>query len=252
MKKPFKLDQTMKYGRTSGGLGIEVLYPGLATGSDDSGLGAIGRIDHARFQPGSIVPMHPHKDDEILTYLRSGEITHRDTVGHVEDVTPQRLMLMNAGHTFQHEEQSHPASEPLTALQIFMRPHATDLEPMVQFHDFGAIYSVDDWRLIAGPHDAPLVLRNDASIFDARLTAGTILPLPAAKRSGLTYLLYVFEGHVSLSGQELRTGESLILDGADYDVTALSRSDLVLFMTDPVAPIFSGGMFSGNVASKMR
>ena len=93
--------------------------------------------------------MHPHRDDEILTYLRRGRVRHRDSVGHVEEISPTRLMLMNAGHRFEHEEEV--LEGPLEALQIFLRPRAADLEPLVQFHDFGAALSEGAWRLVAGP-----------------------------------------------------------------------------------------------------
>ncbi|MXV44359.1 pimeloyl-CoA dehydrogenase [Saccharibacter sp. 17.LH.SD] len=247
MNTPFKFDQSTKHGKFSGGFGVEILYPGLALSRTDSGLGAIGKIDHASFHPGSIVPMHPHKDDEILTYMRSGEITHRDTVGHVETVTPQRLMLMNAGHTFKHEETIEPAGGKLKALQIFMRPREANLKPKVQFHDFGNAYSVDQWRLIAGPHDAPLILRADASIYDTRLEAGETLALPQPPKGEIRQLLYVFEGEVTVAGHNLKTGESLLLDGHVHDVEAIKQSDLVLFVTDLDAPIFKGGLFSGNL-----
>lgn len=69
MSNPVKIDRSVKHGRHSGGLGIEILFPGLILENGDSGVGAIGRIDHAHFRPGSRVPMHPHKNDEILTYL---------------------------------------------------------------------------------------------------------------------------------------------------------------------------------------
>ncbi len=91
-----KLDRSIKHKHGSGGFGIEILHPGLALNNGDSGIGAIGRIDHARVTPGTVIAMHPHRDDEILTYLRSGRVRHLDTVGHSEDISNMRLMLMNA------------------------------------------------------------------------------------------------------------------------------------------------------------
>jgi redox-sensitive bicupin YhaK (pirin superfamily) len=66
-----KIDNTIKYGKQHGGFGIQILYPGLIRPQlDDSGFSTIGRIDHARITPGTLIPMHPHKNDEILTYVR--------------------------------------------------------------------------------------------------------------------------------------------------------------------------------------
>jgi redox-sensitive bicupin YhaK (pirin superfamily) len=247
-----KLDRSTKRVHRVGGFGIEILFPGMTLDEGDSGIGAIGRIDHARVTPGTVVPMHPHKDDEILTYLRQGIVRHRDTVGHTEEISNTRLMLMNAGHTFQHEETVLPAGGTLEGLQIFLRPREADLDPMVQFHEFETPVSANAWRLLAGPTDAPLTVRAEAWVHDARLDAGRGLSLPRAPRPGVRRLLYVFTGHVAAAGTTLAAGESLLLDDGAEHTVAEQHSDLVLFTTDPTAEVFRGGMFSGNVLADHR
>lgn len=247
MTKPVILDRLKKRSHGSGGFGIEILWPGLALGDGDSGVGAIGRIDHARVTPGTVIRMHPHKDDEILTYLRSGRVRHLDTVGHAEEISNRRLMLMNAGHTFQHEEAVLPEGGVLQGLQIFMRPREADLEPMVQFHEFGSAISENTWRLVAGPAEAPLTVRAEAWVHDIHLSAGLGMDLPPPPRPAVRRLLYVFAGRVSVAGTALTDGESILLDDREYGVVAERDSDLVLFTTDTTATVFRGGMFSGNV-----
>lgn len=100
-----KIENSSKHQHGSGGFGIDILWPGMVQNSDDSGIGAIGRIDQANVRAGTVISMHPHKDDEILTYMRKGRMLHLDTVGNEEEISDTRLMLMNAGHTFQHEER---------------------------------------------------------------------------------------------------------------------------------------------------
>ena len=179
-----KLGREMKRRHQAGEFGIEILHPGLADNAGDSGIGALGRIDHARVGEGTVVRMHPHKDDEILTYLRGGRVRHQDTEGHLEEISATRLMMMNAGRSFQHEETV--IDGPLTGLQIFLRPHAPDLDPMVQFHDFGTAHSVNEWRLIAGPRDAPLTVRGEVQAHfspsrrrDAHWCMGSHAPIPS-------------------------------------------------------------------------
>ncbi|WP_296435340.1 pirin family protein [Rhizobium sp. UBA1881] len=227
------------------GFGVEILYPGLTHTSDDSGIGPIGRIDRAQVQPGHLIAMHPHKDDEILTYIRGGEMLHRDTVGNEEKLDKTHFMMMNAGHTFQHEELML-GNSPVRALQIFLRPNAPDLEPMVQFHDFVDANSDNDWRLIAGPHEAPLTVRSDVRVFDTRMTRGSRLRLPAAADPGTSFLLYVFDGAIDFGDVTITTGESAFAGWVDDKPTAKTDSDVVLFVFDPEAEVFRGGMFSGN------
>lgn len=248
---PIKLDNSTKRGHRRGGFGIEILYPGLTLGQGGSGIAAIGRIDQARIGPGGFIPMHPHKDDEIFTYVRSSTMLHRDTAGHEEVVTNRRLMLMNAGHTFQHEERML-GDEDIEALQVFIRPREAELEPRVQFHEFDDVYSVDAWRLLAGPAGrAPLELRAEASVCDIRLSAGTGTALPPPVSAGSVRLLYVFNGSASLGDLALTRGESVVLDDSSQVVEAETETDLVLFDTSPSAPVFKGGMFSGNAAARM-
>lgn len=227
------------------GFGVEILYPGLTLTADDSGIGPIGRIDRAQVQPGHLIGMHPHKDDEILTYIRGGEMLHRDTVGNEKKLDKRHFMMMNAGHTFQHEELML-GNSPVRALQIFLRPNAPDLEPMVQFHDFVDETSDNDWRLIAGPKEAPLIVRSDVRVFDARITNGTQLSLPAATDPRTAFLLYVFDGAIEFGDVAITTGESAFTRSFDHQLIARAVSDVVLFAFDPEAEVFRCGMFSGN------
>jgi redox-sensitive bicupin YhaK (pirin superfamily) len=231
-------------GNIGQGFGVEIMYPGLSLTEDDSGIGPIGRIDRAQVQPGHLIGMHPHKDDEILTYIRGGEMLHRDTVGNEKRLDNTHFMMMNAGHTFQHEEFML-GDNPVRALQIFLRPNATDLEPIVQFHEFPEQNSVDSWRLIAGPRKAPLVVRSDVRVFDARIGKDVQLRLPITD-TGRDMLLYVYSGKIALENHLVSEGESLFLTGFDKHPTALAASDVVLFSFDPKAEVYRGGMFSGN------
>lgn len=227
------------------GLGVEILYPGLTLTADDSGIGPIGRIDRAQVQPGHLIGMHPHKDDEILTYIRGGEMLHRDTVGNEKTLDKTHFMMMNAGHTFQHEELML-GNSPVRALQIFLRPNAPDLEPMVQFHDFVDESSDNEWRLIAGPKEAPLIVRSDVRVFDARIAKGTQLSLPAAADPRTALLLYVFDGEIDFGDVTITTGESAFTRSWDHQLIARALSDVIMFAFDPQAEVFRGGMFSGN------
>ena len=245
MTLPLRLPRAMKQRHGSGGLGIEILYPGLAEPGGDSGIGAI--FDHARFTAGTVVKMHPHRDDEILTYLRRGRVRHRDSVGHVEEISPSRLMMMNAGHSFEREEEL--LEGPLEAPQIFLHPRAVDLEPVVQFHNFGAAVSEGDWRLLAGPEAAPLTVRAAAWVQDRHLAAEEEAVLPPLPSTAAVRLLYVFSGRVRVAGSVLDAGDRLLLGPGNHAVAAETASDLIFFTTDPRPPC-SGAECSAETCSR--
>lgn len=239
--KLIKSTQKRSYGH--GVFHIDILYPGLALGLHDTGFYTIGRIDHALFRPPGIVPMHPHRDDEILSYMRKGQQTHTDSSGRTERLDDSKMMLMNAGSGISHEEH---AEKDVEMLQIFMRPHAEGLEPRVQFHRFDSAFSVNKWRLVAGDTgDAALELRVQTNIFDVRLQEANTLSLPPGKDRAV-YLLYNFNGDITLNGTVLGKGDSAVLENEDAAIVAITEADLVLFQIAKDARYFDGGMFSGN------
>lgn len=163
-----------------------------------------------------------------------------------------RLMLMNAGAVFQHEELVQPDGEVLRGLQIFLRPSQGGLAPKVQFHDFGESVSHGAWRRVVGPEEtAPLVVRSPTWIDDGRFSPGPV-ELPATPQHGVTRLLYVFVGEATVNGVLLHTGEAALLSGDASEMDVSEMSDLVLFSTDEESASFDRGMFSGNLFTAAR
>lgn len=244
-----KINNSVKFGKQHGGFGIEILYPGIPfPEANDTGIATIGRIDHAIIMPGTLIPMHPHKDDEILTYLRSGKVMHKDSEGLTEVISSQKLMLMNAGARFYHEELTLEEGGVLKGLQIFIRPEKSGLEPQVQFHNFEEIFSLGTWRPVAGKGgNFPLKFRSDTWLYDMRMKKEDKQTLPALPIENASLLLYVFEGEVSINnGDILKTGESLFIQREQPEFKALIESDVVLFITDKNSVYSEAGIYSGN------
>lgn len=242
------ISNQQKIVKKNGGFGIEILFPGKNIGSEDSGIGTIGRIDQATVTPGTLVPMHPHQDDEILTYLRSGIVEHKDTEGNTEIITNKRLMMMNAGSQFQHEELVLPEGGVLTALQIFIRPETGGLIPKVQFHEFSDVNSLNAWRAVAGKGDGfPLQIRSNTCIYDMKLEQGKQRSLPVLPLKA-TCLVYVFDGSLTVNETTLlQKGESVVVENEEILLKAAEDCNIVLFVTDLNAPVFKEGMYSGNI-----
>ncbi|WP_223233255.1 pirin family protein [Chitinophaga sp. CF418] len=215
----------------------------------DSGIGSIGRIDHAEIHGGGTIPMHPHVNDEILSYFRSGEARHRDSEGFEETIGRNKLMLMKAGRSFYHEETMDGNKEPLEGLQIFIRPGRKDLDPEVTFLELEEFHSDNSWRLIASPTEQThLRFSSETWIYDTRLLKGSSIAMPELPRRDLTALLYVYKGSATVDGElNLVKRESIVLTGEEkITLTALEDTEFVLFLTDEKTEIFKDGMYSGN------
>ncbi|MDC8103395.1 pirin family protein [Chryseobacterium sp. PTM-20240506] len=221
---------------------VEILYPGANLDKTDTGFFTIGRIDHALFKPPGLVPMHPHQNDEILSYMRSGKMIHKDSTGHEEHLNSSYMMMMNAGSGISHEESSE---ENVEMLQIFMRPTENDLPPKVQFHQFENIYSDNIWRLVAGNQKhAPLKLRVETNIFDIRLNKKNSIKVPENYDKIINFL-YCFNGNIKIGNETVTKGDSVIFE-ENLIIEAETESNLVLFQIKKNAEYSDTGMFSGN------
>lgn len=227
---------------------IKVLYPGKNMSTGDSGMGAIGRIDHAFFKGHQLIAMHPHVNDEILSYFRTGTVRHKDSEGFEATIDGKHLMLMKAGKLFYHEEDIDGTIEPQEGLQIFIRPGEPDLEPEVIFYDLDEVHSLNKWRLLASPTAAtPLKFSSQTWIYDTKLTAGHSIEMPKKPNVDLTALLYVFQGEIMVNhNMPVQKQEALIIKDKEILINTEQGAELVLFFTDEKAPFYSGGMFSGN------
>nr|WP_315162888.1 pirin family protein [uncultured Flavobacterium sp.] len=239
-----KIDETAMMGRGP----IRVLYPGLNISTNDTGIGSIGRIDHAHFIGNQIVPMHQHVNDEILSYFRSGKTEHRDSESIVEFIGKNKLMLMKAGHSFYHEEKMIDEGEPMEGLQIFIRPRVKDLNPEVLFLDLDETYSQNKWRLLASPtSETKFQFSSQTWIYDMKLSKNNVIQLPKISSDNLIFLLYVFKGSATINNTIfLNKKESLVIQNEDVLITTDSETEVVLFVTNENADYFENGMFSGN------
>jgi redox-sensitive bicupin YhaK (pirin superfamily) len=233
--------------RDHGPFQLRRIHPGVALGrTDDGGFGGLGLIDHARLQPGLVVKMHEHRNDEIISYLRSGRMQHTDSAGRSEVISPDRLMVMNAGASFFHEE-AVLGDDPIEMLQIFVRPEAAAMASAIQFVDLDKTESIDRWRLLAGPRGsaAPSFVRQAVYLYDTHVSAGASIDLPTVP--GFDRWLYVFRGAVSVGNEHAKTHTALAIsaDTTALDVTASRAADLVLFLVDRQAPFSRAGTLSG-------
>lgn len=247
-----KINTTIKYGKQHGGFGIQILYPGLIHPQlNDTGFFTLGRIDHARITPGTLIPMHSHRDDEILTYLRSGKVKHLDSEGFTDIISNQKLMMMNAGAKFFHEERVLEEGGVLEGLQIFIRPETAGLKPQVQFYQLQETYSLNQWRKIAGKgDDYPLQIRSNTWLMDLRLEKQKEVVLPGSTAGNTAFLFYVFSGKIQVNEtMVLSTGESVLIEKVNPVFNAIEQSDIVLFITQTNTVYYDEGMYSGNLQS---
>jgi redox-sensitive bicupin YhaK (pirin superfamily) len=213
---------------------------------NDHGLAQIGRLEHATLEAGALVPMHMHKNEEILSYLRKGTMHHKDSDENDLGIHNKYFMLMNAGSGVYHEEGVREEDETVEMLQIFIRPKADGLEPMIQFHEPDEINSLNKWRLLAGHErsEALMKFRSEVLFYDVRLEKDHALHTPGL--NGKTGLLYVFSGNIKIENSDeiVEKGDSVVIKDEQLDLKSSVDSDLVFFVLDEEAPFSRNGLFA--------
>lgn len=190
--------------------------------------------------------MHEHMNDEILSYVYKGTSNHKDSSGLDAPIFPGKLMMMNAGSSFWHEEKVK--NEDVEMLQIFVRPREADLEPRIQFHEKEVANR--NWYVMVGPEDSqtPLYVRNNVYILDAHPKKGDVLDIPVYPE--LVPFLYVLDGEVAIDDVQLNPKEAVTdLDNPLPAITAIEDTTVVLFFVDMDAAMTMSGTISGNASN---
>ena len=179
-------------------------------------FGALRVINDDIIKAGAGFDIHPHRDMEIITYVRSGAITHRDSRGNVGRTEAGDVQVMSAGTGIYHSE-FNLESEDTSLYQIWIEPNKTGVEPRWDARQFPRGENKDELSLlVSGDGRAPLQIHQDATIHAGRISAGHQIQHSIRHQA---YLL-VSKGKLSLDGHTLEKG-----DGAeirDYKTITLA------------------------------
>jgi hypothetical protein len=189
--------------------------------------------------------MHEHVNDEILSYMWRGAMVHEDSAGHRIPISPRKLMMMNAGEIFWHEDLTPDVA--VEMLQIFVRPSKADLPGEVHFYERPRDFNAGHWNLIASPEasKAPLKFRQQVAVYDAHPTAGQEVSVPTIEK--MTPWLYVMDGSIAIGEMRLDNGDAVTdLEQTLPKLRAEVDSTLVLFLVDRSAQASTAGTISGQ------
>jgi len=123
-------------------------------------------INEDYIEPGRGFPKHGHRDMEIITYMISGELSHRDSMGNGETIRPHEVQRMTAGTGIQHSEYSSP-TEKTHLLQIWILPEKKNLTPSYEQKLFAPEDKQGKLRLVAsrGGDDGSVTINQDVSLY---------------------------------------------------------------------------------------
>ena len=117
-------------------------------------------------EPGQGFPKHGHRDMEIITYVISGELSHRDSMGNGETIHPNEVQRMTAGTGVLHSEYSSPTDR-THLLQIWILPEKQNLQPGYEQKEFARAEKEGKLKLIAsrGGDDGSVHINQDVKLY---------------------------------------------------------------------------------------
>jgi len=178
-------------------------------------------INEDRVAEGGGFMPHPHKDMEIVSYVISGALAHRDTLGTGSVIRPGEVQLMSAGRGIRHSEMNGSPDAPVHFLQIWILPAQAGTAPRYDQRDFGKEPGL---RLVVSPdgREGSLSIGQDMDLHRALLPAGEQVSLRLRRARAW---VQVIRGTLDVNGARLQAGDGASFTG--YPTLAMEAREEV-------------------------
>ncbi len=198
---------------------------------DRMGFRSLRVINEDNVSPGGGFAPHGHKDMEIITYVTSGALGHKDSLGNGSVIRPGEIQRMSAGTGIQHSEMNASNEEPVHFLQIWVEPNATGHAPSYEQVQLAENAGQKGFTPIATPEGGAgaISLNQDAVLSISNPVAGETVEVAVnAERYGF---LHIVKGAVEIDGKTYRTGDGLAFEGLEqgFEFIAQEMSEVLLF-----------------------
>ena len=172
------------------------------------GFSALRVINDDEVAAGAGFHTHSHKNMEIISYVQSGSIAHKDSAGNEEVLPAGEFQLMSAGKGISHSEFNASQTEPLKFLQIWIQPNQLDGEPGYQQKNFGETVGLTEVISPDG-RNGTLKIKQNVRLSQLILLPEQRIALPV--QQDRAYYLHLVNGELELQGQTLSAGDGIKL-----------------------------------------
>ena len=197
---------------------------------NEMGFGPLLVINEDRVQPSRGFGTHAHDNMEIISYVLSGALEHKDSMGNGSVIHYGDVQRMSAGTGVRHSEFNHSSTERVHFLQIWITPDVTGIEPSYEEKHFDTASKTGSLRLIASPdgRDGSVLIHQDANIFASILNTDDQVKYDLA--AGRTAYVHLIRGQVEVCGIRLDAGDALkISEEPEIEFKNAADAELLLF-----------------------
>lgn len=193
------------------------------------GFRSLRVINDDLVMPGMGFGAHPHRDMEIITYVLSGALEHKDSMGHGSIIRPGNIQYMSAGSGVTHSEFNPSKDEALRLLQIWILPDVKGVKPRYAEKSLSDKPTGQLHLMVSkAGREGSIGIRQDADLWLAKLGAGQSVSHSLAKnRKGF---VHIAEGEIALNGKTLSGGDAAAIDNESaIKLVAAKPSQVLLF-----------------------
>jgi len=187
-------------------------------------------MNEDRVHPGQGFGMHPHRDMEIVTYVLSGALEHKDSMGNGSVLRPGEFQRMSAGTGIRHSEFNPSDSEPVHLYQIWLFPERKGIEPSYEQKAFPEADRAGRLQLVAshGGRDGSLAINQDAEIYLSTLDNDTTVS--HAIEPGRGAWVQVLRGDAEVNSTHVTAGDGVAIDDeSQVSITGTGATEVMLF-----------------------
>jgi hypothetical protein len=172
-------------------------------------FGPLRVINEDRVQAGAGFGTHGHRDMEIISYVLSGELAHKDSMGNGSTIRPGDVQRMSAGSGVRHSEFNPSQKEGTHFLQIWIQPSTLDIAPSYEEKRFAPEEKRGRLRLIVSPDSAQgsLLIHQDARVYAGLFDGAETAQLRVG--GGRRIYVHLARGKLTANGVELTAGDAL-------------------------------------------
>ena len=194
------------------------------------GFRALRVINEDVVREGGGFGTHPHRDMEIVTYVLSGALAHKDSMGNGSTIRPHDVQRMSAGTGVTHSEHNGSQTDPVHLLQIWLLPAETGAAPSYEQKAFPVDEKRGRLRLVGAPdgRDGAVTIHQDVRLYASVLAPGDTVTHALAR--GRHAWVQVVRGAITVNGTTLAAGDGAALsDEPGVAITASDDAELLLF-----------------------
>ena len=180
--------------------------------------------------PASGFGTHGHQDMEIITYVLSGALEHKDSLGTGAVIYPGEVQRMTAGTGITHSEFNNSPSESVHLLQIWIIPDTVGLTPSYEQKAFSVAEKQGKLRLVASRdgRDGAVTVHQDLNLYISLLTSDDRISYQVPPNRSVW--LHVAQGEVTINDRVLSAGDAIAYAGdTDLELSSSSSGEILLF-----------------------